>query len=224
MSRRYNFVERAPRTVWLLSLALLVAAGNAPAQGVTGSFKGTVKASSGAIVPDAIGKQNYQGLQATVRKRLSQGLEFNSSYTWSHAFCAGLPLTVGETPDTSNAGSLAPRPDAIRDSNLPSGKRGPDLWFDPTAFRREAPNTFGNAGVGTIVDPGIANIDFAMQKRFRFSETKHVEFRAEAFNLFNTPLFPGRKQTLGSATFGKVTSSPYERELQMASKSISNAR
>jgi hypothetical protein len=248
------------------------------------------------VVTNPVGKQNYQGLQVSVRKRLSQGLEFNSSYTWSHAlsdnagfygptpgnqpnmmqdygnrraewgsastdirhnwissynyelpvgngrrflqatnrvvdailggwmtsgvltFRTGLPLTIGETPDTSNAGSLAPRPDAIRDGNLPRGKRGPDLWFDPTAFQRQAPNTFGNAGVGTIVDPGIANIDFAMQKRFKVGESRQLEFRAEAFNLFNTPLFQGVTRTLGSPTFGRVTSSQYERELQLALK------
>ena len=248
------------------------------------------------VVTNPVGKQNYQGLQVSVRKRLSTGLEFNSSYTWSHAlsdnagfygptpgnqpnmmqdygnrraewgsastdirhnwissynyelpigkgrkvlgaangltdailggwmtsgvltFRTGLPLTIGETPDTSNAGSLAPRPDAIRNANLPRGQRGPDLWFDPAAFQRQAPNTFGNAGVGTIVDPGIANIDFALQKRFRITESKQVEFRAEAFNLFNTPLFQGVSRTLGSATFGKVTSSQYERELQMGLK------
>jgi len=248
------------------------------------------------VVTNPVGKQNYQGLQVSVRKRLSKGLEFNSSYTWSHAlsdnagfygptpgnqpnmmqdygnrraewgsastdirhnwissynyelpvgkgksvlrgahgitnailggwmtsgvltFRTGLPLTIGESPDTSNAGSLAPRPDAIRNGNLPRGERGPDLWFDPTAFQRQLPNTFGNAGVGTIVDPGIANIDFALQKRFRVSESKQLEFRAEAFNLFNTPLFQGVSRSLGSATFGKVTSSQYERELEIGLK------
>src|SRR5207244_3530043 len=34
-------------------------------------------------------------------------------------FRTGLALTIGETPDTSNAGSLAPRPDAIHNANLP---------------------------------------------------------------------------------------------------------
>ena len=72
--------------------------------------------------------------------------------------------------------------------------------------------------MGTIVDPGIANIDFALQKRFRVSESKQLEFRAEAFNLFNTPLFQGVSRSLGSATFGKVTSSQYERELEIGLK------
>ena len=133
-------------------------------------------------------------------------------------FRTGLPLSIGESPDTSNAGALAPRPDAIRNGNLARGTRGPDGWFDATAFVRQAPNTFGNAGVGTIFDPGIANVDFALQKRFRISESKQFELRAEAFNLFNTPLFTGVGRTLGTATFGKITAAQAERELQMGLK------
>jgi hypothetical protein len=69
-------------------------------------------------------------------------------------FRTGLPLTIGETPDTSNAGSLAPRPDAVKDGTLPRDRRGPDGWFDTTAFARQAPNTFGNAGAAQFEIPG----------------------------------------------------------------------
>jgi hypothetical protein len=237
------------------------------------------------VITNPVLKQNYQGFQASVRRRFSGGLELSSAYTWSHTmsdnagfygttvgnvpnmmqdygnrraewgpasmdirhnwissynyelpiarrnrllggwmtsgvltFRTGLPLTIGESPDTSNAGSLAPRPDAVKDGNLPRGQRGPDGWFDTTAFARQAPNTFGNAGVGTIRDPGIANVDMSLQKLFRISESKRIEFRAEAFNIFNTPLFTGVGRTLGAATFGKITAAQAERELQMGLK------
>jgi hypothetical protein len=45
-----------------------------------------------------------------------------------------------------------------------------------------------------------------------------VEFRAEAFHLFNAPLFQGVSRSLGSVTFGKVVSSHYERNLQWGLK------
>ena len=133
-------------------------------------------------------------------------------------FRTGLPLTIGETPDTSNAGSLAPRPDAVKNGNLSRSERGPDRWFDTTAFIRQPANTFGNAGVGTIQDPGISNVDFSLQKSFRVTETKRFEFRAEAFNVFNTPLFTGVGRVLGNATFGRITAAQAERELQMGLK------
>jgi hypothetical protein len=133
-------------------------------------------------------------------------------------FRTGLPLTIGETPDTSNAGSLAPRPDAIRNANLPRDQRTPDLWFDTGAFARQAVNTFGNAGVGTVTNPGIANVDFALQKRIPVTERMYFEFRAEAFNIFNTPVFTGVGRVLGNATFGRITAAQAERELQLGLK------
>ena len=89
---------------------------------------------------------------------------------------------------------------------------------DTTAFVRQAANTFGNAGVGTIQDPGIANVDFSLQKSIRVTESKRFEFRAEVFNIFNTPLFTGVGRVLGTATFGKITAAQAERELQMGLK------
>jgi hypothetical protein len=133
-------------------------------------------------------------------------------------FRTGLPLTIGESPDTSNAGSLAPRPDAVKNGNLPRGERGPDRWFDTTAFVRQSANTFGNAGVGTIQDPGISNVDFSLQKSFRVTESKRFEFRAEAFNIFNAPLFTGVGRVLGNSNFGRITAAQAERELQMGLK------
>jgi hypothetical protein len=130
----------------------------------------------------------------------------------------GLPLTIGETPDTSNTGSSAPRPDAIANGNLARGQRNADRWFDTAAYVRQAPNTFGNAGTGTIRNPGITNFDFGLQKRFHSSENKFLEFRAEAFNLTNTPVFTGVGRTLGQSTFGKITAAQAERELQLGLK------
>ena len=50
------------------------------------------------------------------------------------------------------------------------------------------------------------------------TESKYFEFRAEAFNIFNSPLFTGVGRTLGNATFGKITAAQAERELQMGLK------
>jgi hypothetical protein len=133
-------------------------------------------------------------------------------------FRTGLPMTAGESPDTSNAGSLAPRPDAVKNAILPSGQRGPNLWFDTTAFVRQAPNTFGDAGNGTLREPGINDVDFSLQKRFPVGERRSLEFRAEAFNIFNKPQFTNIGHTLGNSNFGKATSAEAERELQLGLK------
>ena len=91
-------------------------------------------------------------------------------------------------------------------------------WFDTTAFVRQAANTFGNLGVATVTAPGIYNVDFSLLKRIAIHERKYFEFRAEAFNIFNTPLFTGVGRTFGTTTFGKITAAQAERELQMGLK------
>jgi hypothetical protein len=45
-----------------------------------------------------------------------------------------------------------------------------------------------------VREDGIKNIDLSLFKEIPFVEPRRVEFRAEAFNLFNTPRFglPGQ--------------------------------
>jgi len=99
-----------------------------------------------------------------------------------------------------------------------------------------AANTFGTCGVGNIRGPAYANVDLSLHKGFSFTETKKLEFRFEALNAFNHPVWdftggpangsfdPGT-WTIGpngpvttNATFGKITGSQGARELQLALK------
>jgi len=52
--------------------------------------------------------------------------------------------------------------------------------------------------------PGIRNLDLSLQKKFAITETKRIEFRAETFNLTNTPVFTGVGNSLGTATFAPL--------------------
>ena len=69
-------------------------------------------------------------------------------------------------------------------------------WLDINAFQRVPLGTWGNCGIGVARAPGYKNIDAragqAVQRRRR---TRYFEFRAEAFNLTNTPSFgpPGAR-------------------------------
>src|SRR4051794_22327352 len=268
--------------------------GTGPVQQRRRSY-GVLPLATEIVVTDPVLKQNYQGMQVSVRKRLSAGLEMTASYTWSHAMSdnagfygttvgnsanlqdygnrraewgpaamdvrhnfiasfnydlpfgkgrpflntapralnliaggwvisgvaalrTGLPLTIGESVDVSNTGSSAPRPNALANGNLPSDQRSPDRWFDTSAYTLQAPNTFGNAGTGTVRNPGITNLDLGLQKRFRTTEKSYIEFRAEAFNVTNTPLFTTVGRTLGTSTFGRITGAEAEREMQLALK------
>ena len=116
---------------------------------------------------------------------------------------------------------------------LPNG--GPDGWFNPAAFAE--PGTTPNAkGVqlikfGTLArragrGPGTNNLDFSVFRNFTIRERMNLQFRAEAFNLTNTPAFflPSAASpalTIGNPNFGKLTaSSATGRQLQFGLKLV----
>ena len=65
----------------------------------------------------------------------------------------------------------------------------PTHWFDPCAFVPQPLGTFGNLGRNTLIGPGRSTIDFLVNKHFRISEKRELQFRTEVFNLLNHPNF-----------------------------------
>jgi hypothetical protein len=113
------------------------------------------------------------------------------------------------------------RPDAVagKDPNAaPSGGRTPDRWFDTTAVAPPSPLTGGNLGLQTNYAPPTRALDFSLFKDFPFSERRRVQFRAESFNISNTPQFGIPVNNRQAANFGQVTStsSGTERKIQFA--------
>lgn len=118
----------------------------------------------------------------------------------------GTPFTPSLNFSTAGAGVGDNRPDRAGDGNLPSGERTPERFFDITAFAPAATNTFGNAGKNIITGPGAVNFDLSLFKSFpfgTFGERGEIQFRAEAFNIFNTPQFANpNSQIQGANTAG----------------------
>ena len=148
---------------------------------------------------------------------------------------SGLPVTIIQNGDSQNTGaSSAPRPYVVAGAVVPRvwDQRSVTKWFDTSAYVRSKyqgstgeglymPGTlgYGNVGVGTIDAPGNKTIDFALFKEFRIREGHSIQFRWEAFNFLNTPQFSGPDRTLGSATFGQITSTVINnREMQFGLK------
>jgi hypothetical protein len=64
------------------------------------------------------------------------------------------------------------------------------LASNPNArYIQAGKGAYANAGRNTIGTPGINNIDASLAKKFNITESKMIEFRAEAANLFNHPQY-----------------------------------
>jgi hypothetical protein len=91
-------------------------------------------------------------------------------------------------------------------------KQNPDQYFDPSVFSLPPPGFFGNLGRNTVIGPGIAMLDFSLQKHFPLGGNREMQVRAELFNALNranfglpsATVFRARQGDL-SPTVGRIT-------------------
>jgi hypothetical protein len=96
----------------------------------------------------------------------------------------------------------------------------PFLWFNTSAFVRSV-GEYGTAPRNPLVGPGLSTFDLSLTKSFRMPryEGHELMFRTEFFNAFNSPQFGQPGGTLGTGTFGRVTSTRVDnRQIQLALK------
>jgi hypothetical protein len=76
----------------------------------------------------------------------------------------------------------------------------------------------GNLGLQSNYAPPARVLDFSLFKDFPFTERWRLQFRAEAFNLANTPQYGTPGNNRQNSNFGQVTStaSGSERHVQFA--------
>jgi hypothetical protein len=101
-----------------------------------------------------------------------------------------------------------------------SGSRGQRIaqWFTTNSFVPAALGTFGNAGRNILLGPGTFNVNFSALKNIAITERWRLQYRAEFFNLLNNTPLANPGTTLGSPSFGRITSAGDPRILQMALK------
>ncbi|MGO9538996.1 MAG: carboxypeptidase regulatory-like domain-containing protein [Terriglobales bacterium] len=128
-------------------------------------------------------------------QRIADGWEF-SGITLFHS---GTPFSVINTAGntgisvtdnagvSSNLGIAASYPDVVRGIGQPANNLqsfGP-LLANPSQFVAPRGLTFGDAGRNFLNNPHQINFDMALAKHFRITEASQLEFRTEAFNIFN---------------------------------------
>lgn len=147
----------------------------------------------------------------------------------------GFPLQFSVAGPPTNGLGLPDRPSLVgnpkkRGDIKQRGVNEGTTYFDTDAFIRCDDTANGGVGGPCFGDvsrrflrgPGSITFDFLLMKRSyipQINEVSNLEFRFEAFNLFNTPQFNNPGTRLGSGSFGKITSTKSDpRILQFALK------
>ena len=116
---------------------------------------------------------------------------------------AGRPVTARLNGDNSRTGASA-RPDQICDPN--TGPETPNNFWNKACFVTPPRGTFGNAGRNTLIGPGMRQFDMSAAKQFAIDDVRYVQFRVEAFNIFNHPVFGQPSGRTNSSSFGVIRS------------------
>jgi hypothetical protein len=120
---------------------------------------------------------------------------------------SGMPVTVTQaTNNNAFAGFALQRPFVTGRTSLPAGQRTPQRYFNTAAFSTAGRFVLGNASRNPVRGPAYRDLDLALVKHFSLPKEAQIEFRAELFNVTNTPAFSQPNGSFGSPAFGSITS------------------
>jgi hypothetical protein len=120
---------------------------------------------------------------------------------------SGIPYTIGVSGDIANTGNsnnagFYERLNLVGNPRLSSPT--PNQWFDSKAFAVPAPYTYGNMGRNVMRSDWGKNVDLSLFRKFALRERAELEFRAESFNMTNTPVWGTPVNNYSNLNFGRV--------------------
>lgn len=139
-------------------------------------------------------------------------------------FQSGFPFSVLGQDYSSTAAKFTSFPDRVCNG---AGPPTVSEWFNTSCFTENALKsalqagtpTFGNSGRNILYGPGLNTWDFVLFRNLPITERANLEFRAEAYNLFNHANFNHPNASLASpSTFGTITGAGAPREIQFAAR------
>jgi hypothetical protein len=140
------------------------------------------------------------------------------------SYYSGSPLDVNAGWNEWNFDGIpGDRPDLVGEIQYPKTKLsdGSIQWVTSSAFARPTShNAFGNLKRNAVFGPGNWNVDAALMKSFRLSSTqsRYLQFRLEAYNLFNHANLNNPNLNFPSDGFGLIWGKTGNRLVQLGVK------
>jgi hypothetical protein len=138
---------------------------------------------------------------------------------------SGFPFTVLNGADANLDGTTSTdRAQLVGDPLAGSCPLGPPVgaaacWFNTAAFSKNVPTNGapvdGNSPRNFLNQPSYRDVDLAIFRTFKVTERFNLQFRGEALNVFNMVSLNSPNATVGTATFGRITSAQSMRQLQL---------
>jgi hypothetical protein len=176
---------------------------NLQAEQSNSSFDQRQKVSGTYLYELPFGKDK-QWLTGGAAAHIFEGFSVSGSYS----FATGTPLTPSYQAAEADvargtAGSL--RPDRVTGVSLTAAGGSLKEWFNTAGFAKPA-GPYGTASRNSITGPGTVQNNLSLSKTMQLGETRSMELRATANNVFNTVQYAGVDTNVVSPTFGQVTS------------------
>ena len=127
-----------------------------------------------------------------------------------------VPVTQA-TNNNSSLGFAVQRPNRIVDPNQLDG-RSVARYFNTAAFTAAPQFAIGTSSRNPVRGPGLQTGDLMIGKTFHLTERVNFEFRAEVFNVSNTPPLNDPNGSFGSAAFGSIAGAGNPRVFEFAGK------
>ena len=155
-----------------------------------------------------------------------------SGWQWSGSATIGsgfyfTPNVRGGGLDITRGVSGSQRADYVPGQSISLSDPNSLAWFNTAAFCSPATSTacvnpsgtqFGDAGRFIILGPAQFSLNMAMSKTIQIRETRALELRLQANNIFNLVDFSGLNTTVNSLAFGEVTSAASMRRITMVAR------
>ena len=143
-------------------------------------------------------------------------------WQWSGdlTIASGLPFTprlLGNAAEVNRGTNGTLRPDVLPGQSVSISNPSIGRWFNTAAFAQPA-GPYGDARRNSIIGPGSKLFDMAFTKVIPLKESRVLEFRAQATNIFNIPNYSSIDTTFNSPTFGRITAVGAMRQITMTAR------
>ena len=127
----------------------------------------------------------------------------------------GRPFSAVAAQTTLNAPNSFQFADCLR---TPTKTGDIYQWYNRADFGLPSAGRFGTCGINSLRGPGLINVDAGLEKKFSIKERFQFMFRAEIFNLGNTPhhASPGRDSTTGTSAANSISSGAFMQAFNIA--------